>query len=300
VQPSSPVIDRYPSNGSIIGNMDYQIRPANRKELDILIEWAAKEGWNPGLYDADAFNKTDPRGFFLGFLDGKPIASISAVAYDDKFGFLGFYVVKPEHRGKGYGLQIWNKALKHLPTQNIGLDGVVAQQANYKKSGFKLAYRNIRYEGTGMGEEINDPNIVFLSQIPFEQLLKYDNQVFPTPRPTFLKEWIQQPESLAVAYVSKRKLLGYGMVRKCRTGFKVGPLFADDATIADILFRKMRSFVDKRNPIFLDTPEVNKQAISLAKKYNMKPMFETARMYTKEEPEIALQKVFGVTTFELG
>jgi len=32
----------------------------------------------------------------------------------------------------------------------------------------------------------------------------------------------------------------------------------------------------------------------------MKPMFETARMYTKEEPEAPLNKVFGVTTFELG
>jgi hypothetical protein len=29
----------------------------------------------------------------------------------------------------------------------IGLDGVVAQQGNYLKSGFQLAYRNIRYQG---------------------------------------------------------------------------------------------------------------------------------------------------------
>ena len=32
----------------------------------------------------------------------------------------------------------------------------------------------------------------------------------------------------------------------------------------------------------------------------MKPMFETARMYTKGKPNIDLQRVFGVTTFELG
>ncbi len=280
--------------------MSYKIRPASREELDIMIEWAAQEGWNPGLYDGDAFHATDPQGFYLGFFGNEPISSISAVAYDDKFGFLGFYIVKPEYRGQGYGLKIWNEALKHLPTQNVGLDGVVEQQENYKKSGFKLAYRNIRYEGIGTNEKVEDENIISLSDIPFEQLLEYDNEVFPTPRPTFLKEWVKQPESLSITYTKNRKLLGYGMIRKCRRGFKVGPLSADSPQIAENLFQKMRAFVGKRNQIYLDTPEINKEAVKLAEKCKMKPMFETARMYNKKEPNVPLNKVFGVTTFELG
>ena len=96
------------------------------------------------------------------------------------------------------------------------------------------------------------------------------------------------------------ELLGYGMVRKCRTGFKIGPLFADNPEIADRLFQKFRNFVGEGTPIFLDTPEVNKEAVKLAEKYQMKTMFETARMYTKGKPDIDLQRVFGVTTFELG
>ena len=200
--------------------MSYEIRTANQEELNIMVEWAAKEGWNPGIYDATAFYATDPKGFFLGFLDGEPIASISAVSYDENFGFMGFYIVKPEHRGKGYGMKIWNEALKHLPTQNIGLDGVLEQQENYKKSGFKFAYKNIRYEGVGTGQKVEDPNVVTLTDIPIEQIIQYDNQVFPTPRPGFIKEWIKQPESLAVAYRKANTIQGYGMVRKCRTGFK--------------------------------------------------------------------------------
>lgn len=280
--------------------MDYVIRPATREELDIPIEWAAKEGWNPGLHDADAFYKTDPKGFLLGLLNGKPIASISAVAYDDKFGFLGFYIVKPEYRDKGYGIQIWNEALKYLPTQNIGLDGVVAQQENYKKSGFKLAYGNIRYEGTGLDQTENNPEVVLLKVVPFEQLRNYDDQIFPTSRPVFLQSWIQQPESLAIGFIKDETLLGYGMVRKCRTGFKVGPLFADTKEVANTLFQRMRGFVGATSSIFLDIPGVNKNAAALAEMYQMKPMFETARMYNKETPNIPINKVFGVTTFELG
>lgn len=280
--------------------MSFEIRPATREELEIPIGWAAKEGWNPGFHDADAFYATDPQGFLLGFLDGEPIASISSVAYNDTFGFLGFYIVKPEYRANGYGIQLWNEAIKHLSTQNIGLDGVLAQQENYKKSSFTLAYRNIRYEGTGSDEEISNPHITNLSDVPFQELIRYDDQVFPADRSIFLKEWIKQPDSLAIGYIENGQLKGYGMIRKCQTGFKVGPLFADNEQIADTLFQKLRSFVGKNKQIFLDTPELNKAAVALAEKYKMKPMFETARMYTKNQPNVALRKIFGVTTFELG
>jgi len=273
----------------------------SRKDLDTAVEWAAKEGWNPGLFDADAFYVTDQNGYFMGVLDNEPISSISAVSYGGKFGFLGFYITKPEYREKGYGIQVWNKAIQYLGSQNIGLDGVLAQQENYKKSGFRFAYRNIRYEGKGSSMTINNPeDIVKLSEFPFEQLVKYDNNLFPAPRSQFLRLWIKQPESLALGFVGNGKLKGYGMVRKCRTGFKVGPLFADNGIIANKLFQKMRSFVGENAQIFLDVPEVNKQAFALAEQYKMKPMFETARMYTKEPPKIDLNKVFGVTTFELG
>lgn len=279
--------------------MKYLIRRANRNELNIPIAWAAKEGWNPGLYDAEAFFATDPLGFFLGFLDGEPVASISAVSYPDRFGFLGFYIVKPEHRGKGYGWNIWKEAMKHLAHHNIGLDGVVSQQKNYKKSGFTRAYANVRYEGTGTKVGKTSQYIVPMVKIPFNTLLAYDRQVFPASRAAFLKLWFKQPKSLALGYIKDRKLLGYGTVRKCRVGHKVGPLFADNVKIADELFQQFRAFIGN-DKIYLDVPEVNKKAVALARRNKMKPMFETARMYTKKAPNIALQKVFGVTTFELG
>jgi ribosomal protein S18 acetylase RimI-like enzyme len=279
---------------------NYKIRHATREELTIPIEWAAKEGWNPGLYDADSFHATDPQGFYLGFLEDEPIASLSVVSYGDTFGFMGFYIVKPEHRGKGHGFKLWREALKHLPTHNIGLDGVVTQQENYKKSGFKLAYRNIRFEGKGKKNKSTFPGMKLLKEIPFKIVQEYDKRIFPASRSKFLKLWIKQPQSLTLGVVKNNKLVGYGMVRPCRTGFKVGPLFADNLSIADGLFRKMLDFVGDETPIFLDVPEPNKHALKLAKRYKMKPMFETARMYTKSPPKVPLKKVFGVTTFELG
>src|SRR5918993_985600 len=119
-----------------------EIRPMTSGELSLAIDWAAREGWNPGLDDAACFAEADRGGFMMAFLDRAPIGCISAVRYDAGFGFIGFYLVRPDLRGKGFGLQVWRTAMSRLEPCTIGLDGVIAQEENYRKSGFALAHRN--------------------------------------------------------------------------------------------------------------------------------------------------------------
>lgn len=275
----------------------FQIRAMTRVELDLMVDWAADEGWNPGLHDADCFHAADPDGFFVGLLDGEPIASISGVAYDDGFGFLGFYIVRPEHRGKGYGLAIWNACMDYLGGRNVGLDGVVAQQHNYRKSGYALAYSNVRYEGVGAAAAADD--VVALSSVPFDRIAAYDRACFPARRDRFLRCWLAMPDSTGHAVLRDGALAGYGVRRRCRAGHKIGPLFADDDAVAETLFTALAGRIADE-PVFLDIPETNTAARSLVERHAMRPVFETARMYTEKAPEIALGRVFGVTTFELG
>jgi GNAT superfamily N-acetyltransferase len=278
----------------------YRIRTMNRKEVDIAIGWAAKEGWNPGIHDGDCFYSADPNGFLIGLWGNEPIATISAIKYGESFGFLGFYIVKPEHRGKGYGIQIWNAGLKYLEGRNVGLDGVVAQQENYKRSGFKLAYRNIRHEGRGGGNFPEYSEIVKLSSWSFEGIDSYDRAFFPENRTQFIKSWINQADSKALGIIHNGSLAGYGVTRRCRSGHKIGPLFADSPELAEALFLALRSGIKSAETFYLDTPEVNRAAVALAERYNMKVVFETARMYTGKEPNIPLNRLFGMTSFELG
>ena len=278
----------------------YTIRAMTRQEVNIAIDWAAAEGWNPGLYDADCFYAADPNGFLIGLLGDEPIATVSVVKYGDSFGFLGFYIVKPEYRGKGYGIQIWNAGLALLRGRTIGLDGVVAQQDNYKKLGFTLAYKNIRYQGTGGGHYQGNSGIVPLSTLPFDDICAYDKPFFPDNRMQFLRCWIDQPQSTALGILRNRKLAGYGVLRICRSGYKVGPLFADSPEFAEHLFLALKSHAPEGAPIFLDTPAVNSAAVDLVKRHNMIVVFETARMYTGKSPDLPINRLFGVMTFELG
>jgi hypothetical protein len=110
------------------------IRVMDRGEIAIAGDWAAAEGWNPGLDDAACFASVDPAGFFIGELDGVAASTISVVNYDDRFAFLGFYIVRPDLRGRGHGLRTWRAGIAHAGSRVIGLDGVVTQQENYRKS----------------------------------------------------------------------------------------------------------------------------------------------------------------------
>lgn len=203
-----------------MGTSNFQIRTMQREDLAIMIDWAAAEGWNPGLWDAECFYATDPGGFLIGLLGEGPIATISVVRYGQHFGFLGFYIVKPEYRGKGYGLQIWHAGLARLAGRTVGLDGVIAQQVNYKKSSFTLAYRNIRYQGIAENLAQSEKKTVALSEIPFERLLAYDRAFFPEERDDFLKAWITRPQTIALGMMQDQSLKGYGVLRRCRNGYK--------------------------------------------------------------------------------
>ncbi|MEX3936256.1 GNAT family N-acetyltransferase [Paraburkholderia phymatum] len=278
---------------------DLIVRTMTADEVDRVIEWAAIEGWNPGPHDARCFRAADPNGFFVGVLRGEPVGSISAVAYDARFGFIGLYIVKPEFRGKGLGLRIWQHGIAYLGERNIGLDGVVAQQPNYRKSGFALAYRNIRFQGIAEAGIAGSAALLDAHALPLDQLSAYDRRFFPAPRDSFLREWIGQPDAVALADVVDGQMRGFGVLRRCREGRKLGPLFADDAQIAETLFTALVARCPGET-VTLDVPEPNPAAVALAVRHGMTSVFETARMYTKEAPDIPLAEVFGVTSFELG
>jgi hypothetical protein len=185
----------------------------------------------------------------------------------------------------------------YLNDRNIGIDGVDAKIKNYEKFGFSLAHKNIRHEGRGGGS--GSTQVVDLAALPFDTVVSYDQDIFPARRTLFLRQWITQPGS-SVGYVEEGRLKGYGVMRPCRTGFKIGPLFADSADIAEQLFRALAADVTADISLFLDVPAINPAALTLARNHGMTPVFETGRMYSKEIPDVPIDKIFGITSFELG
>lgn len=277
---------------------DFKIAKATYEEMDFFLSHAREEGWNPGLHDALPFFQTDPYGFFFGTLDGVKIGCISAVAYNSDFGFIGFYIVIPAYRKRGFGLQLWAHGLNYLGTRTVGLDGVLKEQKNYEHSDFRLYYKNHRFEKIDGGGQ-HSKELLCLKEVPFEVLLSYDLSIVGFNRAVFLKHWIEMPNAYSLAKMQDGRLQGYGVLRRCYEGYKVGPLFAESMDIAEEIFHALCA-KSSGGPVFLDVPEINPQALQMVKALNLKSDFETVRMYNKTPPKQQLDKIFGVTTFELG
>ena len=274
------------------------VRPMTFEEVrDLAVPWAASEGWNPGLNDAAIFYATDPQGFFVAEAGGEPLGCISAVNYGDAYCFLGFFLVRADMRGQGIGMAMSRAALAHAGQRIMGLDGVVAQQDNYRSSGFELAFKSVRYARPGGGE---DPiGTVELAALPWEMVLAYDTAHFPAPRPEFLHAWLAMPGATALGMMDSGELAGYGVMRPCREGFKIGPLFAAGPQEARTLYLALASRADGAT-VYLDVPHNNPAAVELARELGMEPVFETARMYRNGTPRWLADEIFGITTFELG
>jgi len=283
---------------------DLTIAPASAETFAVAIEWAAAEGWNPGLDDLAAFHAADPPGFLIGTRDGEPVSSISVVRYGPDFGFLGFYIVRSDQRGTGAGIATWNAGMARLGERCIGLDGVVAQQDNYRRSGFALAGRNLRHGGVPALERAPAPGSVRAAEAAdLPAILAYDRRFFAARRDRFAATWALPAEGARrAARLALRDggIAGYGVIRACRSGHKIGPLFAEDEATAEALFAALAGAVPERSEVFLDTPADNAAALRLAARHGLAPVFETARMYRGPAPDLPLAQTFGITTFELG
>ena len=268
------------------------------RAAQVASSWAAAEGWNPGLDDAERFLAADPDSFLATERGGEIVATVSCALYGDSYAFIGFYIVRSDLRGRGIGSPLFERALARADGRVVGLDGVLAQQASYERRGFVLAHRNVRWGTAGGGER--PAGLVELSSVPFEQLLTFDSAVFGSEREHFLRLWIDRPAGHALACLHGGRLVGYGVLRPCQVGAKVGPLFADDQDVAEELLTGLLAAAGARTEVFVDMPAANPRAAGLRAGRAMEPSFETVRMYLNGRPPEDVEKVFGVTTFEFG
>lgn len=280
-----------------------RLRPLVRSEVEELVGWAAAEGWNPGHADADVFLATDPEGFHGIEREGELLGAGSIVSYAGEHGFLGLFIVRPDLRGEGLGRLIWDALCERLRARlargaAIGLDGVPAMEGFYARSGFRITHRNLRMQATGEAAP-SDPRLRPLSSLPFEQVSALDRAHFGFPREAFLRPWIDPPGGLGLGLLDGDELRAMGVARPCREGFKVGPLFAPGRDGAERIFAALSDHAAGQ-PLLLDVPEHNREAMALAAAHGMREVFACARMYAGPAPELPWERIYGVTTFELG
>jgi GNAT superfamily N-acetyltransferase len=276
--------------------------PMRREEADILAGWAAGEGWNPGKADIGIAWATDPDAF-IALRQGSELAGGGTIfSYDGCFGFMGLFIVRRELRGAGLGSKLWHHRLKRLkerlqPGAPIGMDGVFAMVPFYERGGFALAYRDLRFEGIARGA--TDQQVRSLDPSMFALVEAFDRDYVPAPRAGFLRQWMFQPGAHAIGLIENDRLIGYGIARPARAGYKLGPVFAERPDVAERVIGSLMAKIAGEQ-VQLDVPEPNQAGIGLTQQFDLREVFGCARMYCGAAPKLPVQGIYGVTSFEFG
>jgi hypothetical protein len=201
-------------------------------------------------------------------------------------------------RGQGHGKAVWNAGMARLAGRTVGLDGVAAQLANYRRKGFRPAYETIRFSGRSAIPSVRSDAVRAITAQLVPDIIAYDAHCFPAPRRAFLERW-SQPPHVGVAATSSLGTIGYAVARPCRSGYKIGPLFADDTETAMQLLGSLAGACEGGD-LHIDVPAGNIDFTAVLAAIGFTPTFSTTRMYKGPPPKVDSRRTFGVTTLELG
>tara|TARA_Y100001968_G_scaffold205537_1_gene188748 strand:+ start:111 stop:998 length:888 start_codon:yes stop_codon:yes gene_type:complete len=289
------------------------IKPLSKTDIDFVTEISRKEGFAPGIGDLSIYKNTDSQGLWVGWLNNTPIGCIAGVRYNDYYGFLGLFLVKKKYRGRGFGLQLWKKALSHLSNLPcVGLEAAPERIGDYSKWGFTISSKTTRWQWLGDGKllkeslsanDLNDFQFVEGSSIHSNAVQKFDEKRENTPRPHFLSDWLNHPAGKVIAVIDKKgKCHGFGRIRPCLLqsgeGWRIGPLMADNPMLVKILIKKL--IESHPGLIIIDAPGLNKSACNLFKDLGFESKSETFRMYRGYQPPVSMRDVYGLACLELG
>ena len=281
---------------------NFEIRNLSYEDIEEVTDWSQVEGWNPGVYDAEIYSEFAPGDFYGGFLNDQLVCSLSAVNYQSKICHIGFRLVRPEFKDKGYDTILWEKVIQGINAEHFSTDSVAVKEEEYKKLGFTSTFKHTRYMAKGLNLFKKPPKVRKYRYEDLEELINYDKQFFPADRSNLLELWVQT-EDLMQTYIRRNTdgfINGVATVRQSEEGYRIGPLYADNFQAAEELFLTCANYAGNQETVFLDAPSNNNSAIRLAGKYRMKQTMELTRHFSKAIPELPYEHIYSVTSIEIG
>ena len=110
-----------------------------------------------------------------------------------------------------------------------------------------LAQRPLRRRGRA-ARPPEPAQIVPLGSVDFAALCADDRRVFPRRARRFLRCWTAMPDATGLAWLEQGRLAGWGVIRRCREGHKIGPLVADTPAVASACMRRCATACRRATP----------------------------------------------------
>lgn len=282
------------------------MKPDDFNEIN---QWCIDEGWNLGLYGSEIYYKIDPQGHFI-LKNDETIASISLIKHSPYFFTLGPFIVKKEYRRQGVGDILWKYAMNRMnkehPDALIVLYAVSSQVSRYQKSGFAPVLKNQRWyiDSSNAFQLFDSLNCYPITPDLIPAISLYDQHHYFTSRQLLFTQILQKPETNGLVYMDDNIIKGFGIVRRCVRGYRIGTLIADTKEIAQSLIGGLLRFCNQES-VLIDIPDCNPQGIACMNTFNAvrRPQEDTVTMIKGTQHANLIknwEQQYGLFSLEIG
>jgi len=251
------------------------------KDFEFAARLSNTMNWDASEEDFEFNAKLEPEGCFVLYSDSEKVGITTAISFD-QVGWLGNVIVSEEHRGKGGGLLMVEKAMEYLTNKGvktIGLYSYVDRIPFYAKQGFRFDSKFVVMKGKGFSRSTKAHVRAFTAND--EQLIfDMDRLCFGGSRSRLLEPILNDPANLCYVRADTGQLFGFAVAKVIDEVSEVGPLVcrrehSDVAT--DLLFTILSKL--EGCEVSLCIPEKEAGILKLLKQHGFREHLILARLF---------------------
>jgi GNAT superfamily N-acetyltransferase len=236
------------------------IEPIDPGEAEAVWPLSIEAGWNQNVADW-RFMLGAGRGFGLRNEGGTWEASSLVLPLGQHLAWISMVLVTRSRRSGGVGTSLLKRCLDEVKANDAvaGLDATEQGRPIYLKLGFHDLYKIARWHLDGAKDVVAPPAGVAVRPFAIADLPKlptYDRPLSGMERPTLLAHLATRQPGLAwVAETPSGKLMGFALGREGRNANSIGPVIADNETVALALISKATTAA--KGPFIIDVPDAH-------------------------------------------
>ena len=241
-----------------------KIRHLQISDIREAMKLVVAESWNQTEKDWELLISGDGNICLAAEIDGRLVATATAINYDNIVAWIGMVLVNKKQRGRGISKLLLNALFEKLKTcQSIKLDATPAGQPVYKKLGFSDEYSISRMVNKAVNVEAEAASKLIpqkIKETDVAEIINFARRVFGAGRSGLIRILIKENQNKSLLLKESNKITGFVLGRMGNRFYQIGPLSASNKDVAIALVLAVLKELEGV-PVVVDVPDDKQELI---------------------------------------
>jgi len=238
-----------------------------------------KAKWNQLEADWQIFLHNSPDACMVATYKEQIVGTVTTIRYGHSFSWIGMVLVDPDFRQQGIGQQLLQKALQLLQSEEtVKLDATPQGREVYLKMNFVDEYPISRMNMLHAEQifHLTIARAILKDDLPL--LIKFDSKIFGADRSSLLNWMREKAPGFAFLIEEGNEIKGYSMGRYGHDFIHIGPVIAENISIAkDLVYAALNKCAG--SPVILDILHFEPEWIAWLKEIGFTEQRNFIRMF---------------------